>query len=945
MKHHPSFIGIPMLILAGSLIAQLVCADPLPNAWQITDNTSSAITGSYSTNLPPAQQSDALTEGWRYSIHARFVNDFNGTATMVFLYGVGTNRFSVFLDLDSNGDLTATPFNQPPITLTTNGTGAALYHTYEIVYSPTDRQATFLFDGIQRTTWSGDGVNASNGLVTWGAGSTSGQGRMNFHAITFAIGTNVVAAYDAGTQSNPTNSPDPRAQNWIASLTMGNTNFISPDTVPKPAVPVVMALGTTTLEPSQVLVSGLINQGGLGASAWFEWGATTGYGNATAPQFLKADTNAVNFSQTLVGLAKGVGYHFRCAASNALGVVYSEDATFTTPLAFVVTSLANSGKGSLRQTISDAVSGDTITFDTTGTLVLTTGQLDITKNLEIVGPGPANLRIDADGDSRVFRITAGAIATISGITITNGRAPEGSAGLSGFDGGGIHNAGTLTLSNCVITRNWAGHGGIGSSPESSDGGFGGAGGDGGGIYNVGFLTLLGCNVTNNSAGYGGNGGDGAAGPVIGGYNGGPGGNGGRGGGIFSSTAFTCVNSVVSFNTSGIGGAGGDGGDTSNPLANPGDGGDGGNGGSGGGAYLEGTSTWSNCIQQTNMAHFASFPGRGGAGTGGETGSDGEPGVRGQGGGICNAANSTFNGCVLEGNFASSGGGILAYSGTLTLNDCTLDDNRAESIGGGIYVLSPPASVIIRRSTVSSNEALFGGGIQNFGILRIENSTVVLNLARRAGGGIYNDVGSSLPIVSLNNCTLVGNTASPSGPNGGAIFNAAPTAIALTNSIITQNFPPNVGSLIGANNIASGNPQLAAFALYGGTTRTMPPLPGSSAVDAGANSVTNFLATDQRGYRRRSGAYVDVGAVEVQVGDANNPPVITQAEFLSDGAVRVTFTNDPAITFSVYASTNVAAPLNQWLQLGSATQPSSGIYQLTDSTATNYPQRFYKVVWP
>ena len=53
-----------------------------------------------------------------------------------------------------------------------------------------------------------------------------------------------------------------------------------------------------------------------------------------------------------------------------------------------VTSLADGGPGTLRQRIAAAASGDTINFKVTGTIVLTSGQLTVNKNLNIVGPPP-----------------------------------------------------------------------------------------------------------------------------------------------------------------------------------------------------------------------------------------------------------------------------------------------------------------------------------------------------------------------------------------------------------------------------------------------------------------------------------------------------------------------------------------------------------------------------
>ena len=77
---------------------------------------------------------------------------------------------------------------------------------------------------------------------------------------------------------------------------------------------------------------------------------------------------------------------------------------------------------SLRQAIIDVDPAGTIDFDSSvTTIVLTTGELSITKDVTINGPGAGSLTIDGNGISRVFRIT-GVTASISGLTLTNGGA-------------------------------------------------------------------------------------------------------------------------------------------------------------------------------------------------------------------------------------------------------------------------------------------------------------------------------------------------------------------------------------------------------------------------------------------------------------------------------------------------------------------------------------------
>ena len=189
-----------------------------------------------------------------------------------------------------------------------------------------------------------------------------------------------------------------------------------------------------------------------------------------------------------------------------------------------VTSTNDSGAGSLRQAIADAVNGDTIDFDPSlngQTITLASDELLVNKSISINGPGPNNLTIDGNHAWRVFHVIGGATATIGGLTITNGF-------VSGFfpnsNGGGIYNDhSTLTVTNCTISGN--------SASDSL--------GQGGGIVNAGYLVgyfgygpatleVVNCTISGNSAGL-------------------------EGGGIFNngqsgSATLTVTNSTVSGNT-------------------------------------------------------------------------------------------------------------------------------------------------------------------------------------------------------------------------------------------------------------------------------------------------------------------------------------------------------------------------------------------------------------
>ena len=155
-----------------------------------------------------------------------------------------------------------------------------------------------------------------------------------------------------------------------------------------------------------------------------------------------------------------------------------------------VTNTLDSGHGSLRYEIAHANKNTTIVFDPRldgQTITLTSGELDITTSLRINGPGAGQLTISGGENSRVFDVNASAPVVLSGLTISNGAAFGPSTPLYQYDGGGILNLSTLTLSGCDVSGN-------------TDSGPGIAYGCG--IYNAGTLTLSGCSVSNNYAGTG-----------------------------------------------------------------------------------------------------------------------------------------------------------------------------------------------------------------------------------------------------------------------------------------------------------------------------------------------------------------------------------------------------------------------------------------------------------
>jgi hypothetical protein len=321
---------------ATGTIALPVAADTigaLPNAWQIMDDSNAGgSTLNYTTDLTPAQRTAAtnLTGGFNYSVHARFLDDFSGsTESMAMIYSLGGKRFLVWWGLDGNSNLTARLEGGLTYTLTANGSGSALYHTHQIILNPTNGTASYVVDGqVKTNNWPGGAGSFTAGQVYWGAGSSTGQGQMNFHTATFeVVGLGVVAGYDAGMVGEPATAPNPVAQGWTLNYSaLVGTNAISPDLS---LLPEATTLAADQFTSDSARLNGQANPRGSPATAWFEWGASLAYGNTTAPQPAGAGISLVSFSNLITSLSIGSTYYCRAVVSNAFGVVAGNNRSFT----------------------------------------------------------------------------------------------------------------------------------------------------------------------------------------------------------------------------------------------------------------------------------------------------------------------------------------------------------------------------------------------------------------------------------------------------------------------------------------------------------------------------------------------------------------------------------------------------------------------------------------
>jgi hemolysin type calcium-binding protein len=135
---------------------------------------------------------------------------------------------------------------------------------------------------------------------------------------------------------------------------------------------------------------------------------------------------------------------------------------------------------------------DVIDFSipTPATITLGSALPDIMSDVTITGPGMNQLTIDGADSYRPITTFSGTTISISGMTITNGFCDD-TCGPSGANGGAIHTAANLTLTDVALTNNTVSADGGGAQATVSA--------EGGAIRNLGQLTIVQSKLTGNTA--------------------------------------------------------------------------------------------------------------------------------------------------------------------------------------------------------------------------------------------------------------------------------------------------------------------------------------------------------------------------------------------------------------------------------------------------------------
>jgi hypothetical protein len=468
-----------------------------------------------------------------------------------------------------------------------------------------------------------------------------------------------------------------------------------------------------------------------------------------------------------------------CAAMTGVQSVHA--ATLT------VTSTADSGAGSLRDTIAAAANGDAIQFAPgLNGIGLTSAELVIDKNITITGPGPDQLAVQrstATGTAqfRIFHILPGHVVLIAGLKISGGSLPSTDAG------GGVRNdQSALTLNNCAVVNSSVGDRLSGTQ------------GVGGGIHNNnGTLEINDSSISGNFA---------AA--LCGGiYNTVSGtlrirdsvvsGNGvrlqlmeppqfaGRCGGIFNAGTAEVTNCTIDHNNGGF---------------------------RGGGIDNEGSLTIANSTINNNT-------------------------VADNGGGIANAGPLTINNSTISGNTANfkgfgHGAGINTGNAMLTTTHCTISGNEAghgnESTGGGIYV-GFNGTLAIDHTILK--KGLFGANIFP------QQGTVIsggYNLSSDVGSGFLTATGDQ-----INTDPMLG----PLQDNGGPTFTQALLTGSPAIDAGNPNFvPPPVYDQRGPgfDRVHNGRIDIGSFELLGTVIIV------TTTADSGAGSLRDAIAAASNG---------------------------------------------------------------------------------------------------
>ena len=159
-----------------------------------------------------------------------------------------------------------------------------------------------------------------------------------------------------------------------------------------------------------------------------------------------------------------------------------------------------------------------------------------------------------------------------------------------------------------------------------------------------------------------------------------------------------------------------------------------------------------------------------------------------GGVLIRAGSALIEECELRGNVATSRGGAVAADGSgLRMRRCTIEANTSRGDGGGVALFQswgpPDAWAEIEQSVIIGNQAEGGSGggvwIDSYGSSAIRKCRVNENVAANTGGGVYIGRGT----VVIEGSRFRANSTSTTG---GAIYGSWPSEIEILRCHLVEN---------------------------------------------------------------------------------------------------------------------------------------------------------------
>ncbi|MGB7621926.1 MAG: zinc-dependent metalloprotease family protein [Terriglobia bacterium] len=117
------------------------------------------------------------------------------------------------------------------------------------------------------------------------------------------------------------------ASNSAGTFKGNDMVFMTAGIISTPRVTSIPASGVTS---GAAVLNGTVNPNGVIATAFFQWGTTTGYGNTTPSQSAGSGTSYVTLTASLAALSPNTSYHYRTGATNSAGTDYGNDVAFVT---------------------------------------------------------------------------------------------------------------------------------------------------------------------------------------------------------------------------------------------------------------------------------------------------------------------------------------------------------------------------------------------------------------------------------------------------------------------------------------------------------------------------------------------------------------------------------------------------------------------------------------